>query len=305
MDTLPPALFVPPVPAPPAAPLPMRAFLRAIRENALGMLPEAAYHEDSMVRQFLGRENVLLNAPDAIHHVLVENHANYRRSPASIRILRPITGNGLAAEHGGDVAAATADHGAGAGAAGDSVAVPARHALGARCFGYAGATDRATGGSADIRADAGAGYRRPLDVLPGDAGVRRGDAAHADGIRGASGAAASAGHAVAAVGSDVAGLAARAVQQRWMRLIETMMHQRDGAARPDDTPRDLFDLLTAARDPETGAGFSPPELRDQVATTDPRRPRNDRGDAVLGMHAAGAAREDTGLDGGRSCAAST
>src|ERR1700730_16033525 len=48
-----------------------------------------------MVRQFFGRTHMLLNAPDAIHHVLVENHANYRRSPASIRILRPITGNGL------------------------------------------------------------------------------------------------------------------------------------------------------------------------------------------------------------------
>jgi cytochrome P450 len=54
--------------------------------------------------------------------------------------------------------------------------------------------------------------------------------------------------------------------KRWMRLIETMMHRRSGALTPDDTPRDLFDLLTAARDPETGAGFSPSELRDQVAT---------------------------------------
>ena len=70
-------------------------FLRAIRENALTIWPEAAYRDDLMVRHFFGRKNVLLNAPDAIHHVLVDNHANYRRSPASIRILRPITGNGL------------------------------------------------------------------------------------------------------------------------------------------------------------------------------------------------------------------
>ena len=33
-----------------------------------------------------------------------------------------------------------------------------------------------------------------------------------------------------------------------------------------DTPRDLFDLLRAARDPETGEGFSPDQLRDQIAT---------------------------------------
>jgi cytochrome P450 len=31
-------------------------------------------------------------------------------------------------------------------------------------------------------------------------------------------------------------------------------------------PRDLLDLLMAARDPESGAGFSPKQLRDQIAT---------------------------------------
>ena len=95
MDTIAQGLFVPPVPARPQVPLPVRDFLRGIRENALTIWPEAAYHEDFSVRKFFGRTSVLLNAPDAIHHVLVENHANYRRSPASIRILRPITGDGL------------------------------------------------------------------------------------------------------------------------------------------------------------------------------------------------------------------
>ena len=37
-------------------------------------------------------------------------------------------------------------------------------------------------------------------------------------------------------------------------------------APPTETPRDLFDLLLAARDPETGAGFTREQLRDQVAT---------------------------------------
>ena len=38
------------------------------------------------------------------------------------------------------------------------------------------------------------------------------------------------------------------------------------AAPASDTPRDLFDLLLAARDPETGRGFSHEQLRDQIAT---------------------------------------
>jgi cytochrome P450 len=50
-----------------------------------------------------------------------------------------------------------------------------------------------------------------------------------------------------------------------MKLMETILATRL-AEPPPATPRDLFDLLRAARDPETGAGFSPVQLRDQVAT---------------------------------------
>ena len=54
-------------------------------------------------------------------------------------------------------------------------------------------------------------------------------------------------------------------KRRWMGLIETILASRLDAPQPE-TPRDLFDLLRAARDPETDAGFSPAQLRDQVAT---------------------------------------
>jgi len=57
----------------------------------------------------------------------------------------------------------------------------------------------------------------------------------------------------------------RRFQRRWMALIDSIMHARR-VAPAADTPRDLFDLLRAARDPETGAAFSHGELRDQVAT---------------------------------------
>src|SRR3984957_6088220 len=92
----------PPVVAAPEEPLSLRGFLRAIRTNALTMWPAAAYRQDTTVRNFLGRINVLLNAPDAIHHVLVGSPGNYRRSPASIRILRAITGDGLLLSEGDD-----------------------------------------------------------------------------------------------------------------------------------------------------------------------------------------------------------
>ena len=100
MDSLATTLLMPSRPPPPAHELPLLAFLRAIRTNALTMWTDAAYEQDVVVRRFLGRTNVLVNAPDAIHRVLVDNPGNYRRSPASIRILRPITGNGLLLSEG-------------------------------------------------------------------------------------------------------------------------------------------------------------------------------------------------------------
>ena len=94
--------FIPPHPPIPIEELSFFGFLRAVRTNALTMWTEAAYQDDVVVRRFLGRSQMLLNAPDAIRRVLVDNHGNYRRSPASIRILRPITGNGLLLSEGED-----------------------------------------------------------------------------------------------------------------------------------------------------------------------------------------------------------
>jgi cytochrome P450 len=262
MDTVAHGPFVPPVPRPPAAPLPIRRFLRAIRENALTMWPEAAYREDLMVRRMLGRENVLLNAPDAIHHVLIDNHANYRRSPATIRILRPITGDGLLLSMGEawrlqrrTIAPALAPR---------MIPLLSRHIMAAAnealdtpgervdllAFMQTLALDIAGRSMFSVETrQYGPEMRRLLTefaerfaqphlfdmLLPPSIPTLR------DYGRGR-------------------------FSKRWMHLIETMMEQR--AAGPDsgENPRDLFDLLRNARDPETGVGFSRAELRDQVAT---------------------------------------
>ncbi|MGA9015508.1 MAG: cytochrome P450, partial [Acetobacteraceae bacterium] len=60
-------------------------------------------------------------------------------------------------------------------------------------------------------------------------------------------------------------LGRRRFQRRWMALIDEIMRERMSAPATD-APRDLFDLLLAARDPETGEGFSQDQLRDQIAT---------------------------------------
>src|SRR5260370_31305241 len=44
---------------------------------------------------FLGRSSFILNRTDAIRDVLVDNYENYTRTPAGIRVLRPVLGQGL------------------------------------------------------------------------------------------------------------------------------------------------------------------------------------------------------------------
>jgi cytochrome P450 len=54
-------------------------------------------------------------------------------------------------------------------------------------------------------------------------------------------------------------------RKRWIALMDEIIAARL-AAPAGDKPRDLFDMLLAARDPETGVAFSRAQLRDQMAT---------------------------------------
>jgi cytochrome P450 len=56
-------------------------------------------------------------------------------------------------------------------------------------------------------------------------------------------------------------------RKRWTRFVAELISARRAAGKNEGAPpRDLFDLMVAARDPETGAAFSDDQLGDQVAT---------------------------------------
>src|SRR5436853_1741093 len=62
-------------------------------------------------------------------------------------------------------------------------------------------------------------------------------------------------------------LARARFRKRWTHFIGMLMAERRAAGKTDGAPaRDLFDLMGAARDPETGEAFSDEQLGDQVAT---------------------------------------
>src|SRR5260221_10246158 len=56
-------------------------------------------------------------------------------------------------------------------------------------------------------------------------------------------------------------------RKRWTRFVAMLMAERRAAGKNEGAPpRDLFDLMGAARDPETGEAFTDEQLGDQVAT---------------------------------------
>ena len=71
-----------------------RGIARALGENALLAFPPEAFEQEVVVRSFFGRRRVILSRPESIHHILVDNPGNYRRTSATIRMLRPLLGKG-------------------------------------------------------------------------------------------------------------------------------------------------------------------------------------------------------------------
>lgn len=265
MDAVAPPLFLPPHPPAPTSELSLFGFLRAIRTNALTMWTDAAYQEDVVIRHFLGRSNMLLNAPDAIHRVLVDNPGNYRRSPASIRILRPITGRGLLLSAGDDwrlqrrtIAPALAPR---------TMPMLARHIVACAqdavpvLAAHIGEPVDLLAAMQNLALDIAGRSMFSLEMRQYGAAMR--GALTEYGIRYARP------HLfdmlLPAAIPTLRDLGRWRFQRRWMRLMAEIMRARM-AAPASDTPRDLFDLLRAARDPDTGVGFSQDQLRDQVAT---------------------------------------
>ena len=72
-----------------------QAFKRALAGNALGAFPVEAFEEEVVVHRLFGRCQFILSQPDAIRHVLIDNAANYTRTAPTVRVLRPIFGDGL------------------------------------------------------------------------------------------------------------------------------------------------------------------------------------------------------------------
>src|ERR1700754_692119 len=256
-------------PAPPRAPENLTAFgrMRAIRVNPIQSWGDRAYEEDIIEGRFVGRSSFILNTPDAIKHVLVDNYENYARTAATIRVLRPILGDGVLIAEGRawkhqrrTLAPAFTPRAVGTlvphmvDAIDETVAklrtasnapVDLREVMQRLTLEIAGRTMFSFGMDThgarlrDFVMEYGEKLARPhfLDLLlplswPSPQDFQR----------------------------------AR-FRKRWTKFVAMLMAERRAAGKKDGAPpRDLFDLLGQARDPETGQAFSDQQLGDEVAT---------------------------------------
>ncbi len=261
-----PQFFIPPRPEAPADELGLFRFFTAMRTNALQIWTKAAYEQDALVGHGLGRMRVLINTADAIHRVLVENTANYHRTSATIRILRPVVGDGLLLSEGDDwrhqrrtMAPALAPR---------VVPMIARH--------VALATEEMIAQVANIAA------RFPVDILATVQFLALEIAARSMFSLEMRQYGAALRRHIAQFSKNLGrpyfldlmlppgiptlrDFARMRFRSRWIAFMDEIIEARFRAPT-EGKPRDLFDLLLAARDPETGEAFSRAQLRDQMAT---------------------------------------
>jgi cytochrome P450 len=261
-----PPLFIPPRPEAPAQELGLFRFFAAMRTNAIQIWPKAAYEEDVLVGHGLGRMRVLINTADAIHRVLVENTANYHRTSATIRILRPVVGDGLLLSEGDDwrhqrrtMAPAMAPR---------VVPMMARHVALATAATIAQVAQVAARSPVDVLAtmqflalEIAARSMFSLEMRQYGAALRR----HITAFSKSLGRPYFLDLMLPPGIPTVRDFARMRFRSRWIAFMDEIIEARLRAPS-EGKPRDLFDTLLAARDPETGEAFSRAQLRDQMAT---------------------------------------
>jgi cytochrome P450 len=88
------------LPVRPDGPLTLRQFLALVRDNTLATFPPEAFDEDIIAGRLFWRRRFIINEPNGIRHVLLDNAANYRKSELTRRLLEPGLGRGLLTSEG-------------------------------------------------------------------------------------------------------------------------------------------------------------------------------------------------------------
>lgn len=256
-------------PAPPRAPDDMSFFgrLAVIRQNMIATWGQQAYEEEVIKGRFFLRNSFILNHPDAIRHVLLSNWENYARTPAGIRMLRPMLGDGLLLAEGHDWTFQRR-----------TLAPAFTPRATANLVPHMTAVLDETIARLDARAGEAVDLREIMQHMTLEIAGRTmfsfGMEQHGAALR----------NFVIEYGERLGrpyfldmllplswptpmDMARARFRKRWTAFVAMLIAERRAAGKKEGAPpRDLFDLMDQARDPETGKGFSDSQLADEVAT---------------------------------------
>ncbi len=256
-------------PSPPRASETMNVFGRmaAMRRSAIETWGQRAYEEDIIQGRFFGHSSFILNTPDAIRHVLVDNYENYTRTPAGIRVLRPLVGEGLLIAEG---RAWKHQRRTLAPAFTPRAVTP----LVPHMIAVTEETIAKLQGSCGVPVDLREAMQRMTLEIAGRTMFSFGMGRHGAALR----------DFVMEYGDRLArphfldlvlpvgwpspqDFSRARFRKRWTRFVAMLMAERRAAGKSAGAPpRDLFDLMGDARDPESGEAFTDEQLGDQVAT---------------------------------------
>ncbi|OAE96766.1 cytochrome P450 [Bradyrhizobium centrolobii] len=256
-------------PTPPRAPDDMSFLgkLAVIRRNMIATWGQRAYEEEIIPGRFVFRNSFILNRPDAIRHVLLSNYENYTRTPAGIRMLRPVLGDGLLIAEGHSwtfqrrtlapafTPRATAN------------LVPHMTTVLDETLAK---LDGRVGEAVDLREVM---QRMTLEIA-GRTMFSFGMDRHGPALRNfvmeyaeRLGRAYFLDMVLPVSWPSPMDFARARFRKRWTEFVAMLIAERRAVGKKDGAPpRDLFDLMDEARDPETGKGFSDAQLVDEVAT---------------------------------------
>lgn len=261
----------PPAPYPRAEPPNRWRLVRTVGDDLLATWSSQAFELPVLSWRMFGNESVLINDPALIRHVLVDNQTNYEKSVIARRLLGPGVGNGLLLSEGAvwqrqrrtlapaftpraiaalvpTFVAATDDalaHWPGQGSGQGSGQVDGLRAVERLTLDIAARTMFST--ALGPRVDRFASLVEEFQHTVGRPNLL--DMLAAGGL------------------NPLPDFLRAGFRRRWRAMIDGFIAERRAAPGTGaGTPRDVLDILLSATDPETGAGFTPEEIRDQVGT---------------------------------------
>lgn len=254
------------LPAHPEGRMTLRKFLHALHENALATHALEAFEQDIIANRLLWRQTFIVNEPNAIRHILLDNADNYIKSEVGRRLLEPGLGRGLLTSEG---------------------ETWRRHRrIMAPAF-----DPRSVAGYAPIMTDTAEALVAKWDALPDGAEIEVAAAMMHATLEIISRAMFSSDsdkvvdiieegvnkyqtivrprlldllHAPLWLANLLSPQHTAGIFDAFDAMVDRLLAERGRA--PDSEPKDLLARLLAARDSETGGGMSAKEVRDQVVT---------------------------------------